>query len=142
MLGFNVCAEPRSGLNYPSRIEVIFDNSTPIQGLERLQQKHPSIELALYNLNAPDLVEDELGRGLTGNPEKAHQILMARLEQIGRETLEKRFKAAYQGVIKAQFYGIDRFPAVVFDRGASVVYGVSDLEAAVARYQHWREAYQ
>ena len=34
-------------------------------------------------------------------------------------------------------YGIDRIPAIVFDSQA-VVYGVTDLSAALAHYQAWQ----
>ena len=136
----DVTAESQPALTNPSQIEVFYDNSTPIYDVDALRRQHALMDLTLYNLNTPDVLEDELGQGLPSNPQQAHQMLMARLEQIGRATLEKRFKAAYQGLIKAQTYGIDRFPAVVFDHGASVIYGISDLEAALVRYRQWRGA--
>jgi integrating conjugative element protein (TIGR03757 family) len=43
------------------------------------------------------------------------------------------------GLAKAMQYGINRYPAIVFD-GQAVVYGVTDLNAARAHYQTWRTA--
>ena len=48
-------------------------------------------------------------------------------------------KDAAIGLAKAVQYGVDRYPAVVVN-GTAVVYGVTDLVEAVARYQAWREA--
>jgi len=33
---------------------------------------------------------------------------------------------------------VDRYPAIVFD-GQAVVYGVTDVETALAHYQKWRQ---
>jgi integrating conjugative element protein (TIGR03757 family) len=35
-------------------------------------------------------------------------------------------------------YGIDRYPAIVFD-GHAVVYGVTDVQAATRIYEQWQE---
>ncbi len=48
-------------------------------------------------------------------------------------------KNAALGLAKAKQYGLDRYPAIVFD-GRAVVYGVRDLGEALARYRQWREA--
>jgi integrating conjugative element protein (TIGR03757 family) len=41
------------------------------------------------------------------------------------------------GLTKALQYGIDRFPAMVFD-GQCVVYGVTDLGQALRQYHRWQ----
>ena len=46
-------------------------------------------------------------------------------------------KNAAIGLAKAVQYGIDRYPAIVFD-GRVVVYGVTDLVEALDRYKAWR----
>jgi integrating conjugative element protein (TIGR03757 family) len=42
------------------------------------------------------------------------------------------------GLAKAVQYGVDRYPAMVFDGGA-VIYGVTDIHQALLRYRQWRE---
>jgi hypothetical protein len=42
----------------------------------------------------------------------------------------------FTGVLKAREWGLERFPAIVFGQGESVVYGVTDLEQAVLL---WRD---
>jgi integrating conjugative element protein (TIGR03757 family) len=46
-------------------------------------------------------------------------------------------KNAAFGLAKAAQYGVDRYPAIVFD-GRAVVYGVTDLVDAVERYETWQ----
>jgi integrating conjugative element protein (TIGR03757 family) len=43
---------------------------------------------------------------------------------------------AAMGLAKAVQYGVDRYPAIVFD-GQVVVYGITDLEAALQHYRAW-----
>jgi integrating conjugative element protein (TIGR03757 family) len=52
----------------------------------------------------------------------------------------KALSHAYEGLVKAQQYRLDRLPAIVFDNGQAVVYGVTDLEAALSHYRQWRRA--
>ncbi|MEA2093693.1 MAG: DUF1525 domain-containing protein [Pseudomonadota bacterium] len=41
------------------------------------------------------------------------------------------------GLARALQYGIDRYPAIVFD-GQLVVYGVTELGQALHQYYHWQ----
>ena len=45
------------------------------------------------------------------------------------------------GLAKAMQYGIDRYPAIVFD-GKAVVYGLTDLNSALDHYRTWRAGVQ
>ncbi len=124
--------------NLPERIDVFYDDSVSLTGLEEVKSVLAGkATINLYNMNAPERIEHELGHGLPPDPEKSKRILMKRMQTIGIEQLKQRFVAAYQGVIKAQEYGIDLYPAIVFDDGASVVYGVVDLQEALNRYRDW-----
>ena len=42
---------------------------------------------------------------------------------------------------KVMQYGLDRYPAIVFDSQA-VVFGITDLEQALRLYRQWQEASQ
>jgi integrating conjugative element protein (TIGR03757 family) len=55
---------------------------------------------------------------------------------VDPEQLDALQRAA-SGLLKAAEYGIDRYPAVVFD-GHAVVYGVTDLYDAVRHFETWR----
>jgi integrating conjugative element protein (TIGR03757 family) len=122
----------------PERIDIFYDDSVSLTGLEAVKETLAGrTAIHLYDMNAPERIEYELGHGLPPDPEKSKRILMERMQAIGIEAMKQRFVAAYQGVIDAQKYGIDRYPAIVFDDGASVVYGVVDIQEALNRYRDW-----
>ena len=122
----------------PERIDVFYDDSVSLTSLEAVKQTLAGrATINLYDMNAPERIEDELGHGLPPDVEQSKRIIMERMQAIGIEQLKQRFVAAYQGVLYAQKYGIDRYPAIVFDDGASVVYGVADLQEALNRYREW-----
>lgn len=127
-----------SPAHLPERIDIFYDDSVSLTGLEAVKEMLAGRATThLYNMNAPDAIEHELGHGLPPDPAKSKGILTERMQAIGIEQLKQRFVAAYQGVIKAQEYGIDRYPAIVFDDGASALYGVADLQEALNRYRDW-----
>ena len=45
---------------------------------------------------------------------------------------------AAMGLAKAMQYGVDRYPAIVFN-GEVAIYGVTDIGEALDRYRLWRE---
>ena len=51
--------------------------------------------------------------------------------------LSSELENAAKGLVQAMQYGIDRYPAIVFD-GVAVVYGVTDVIAATQIYQRWK----
>ena len=54
-----------------------------------------------------------------------------RIEGLDRARLAQELTETVQGLMQARRYGLDRYPAVVFD-GERVVYGITDLDAAWA----------
>ena len=60
------------------------------------------------------------------------------MQQHGRQALQQQLITAYQGLSVAIQYQIDRYPAVLFDRGKAVVYGVTDLQQALGWYRQWQ----
>ena len=83
-------------------------------------------------------LETELSRGLTADVDSAKRLARKRVAIVD-DTQRKHVQQAATGLAKAMQYGIDRYPAVVFDAEA-VVYGVADLKTALHRYRRWREA--
>lgn len=88
----------------------------------------------VHDLSAPRRMETELGRSLPASPEAAAALARSRIA-----TSQNALRAAFAGHAKAAEYGITKVPAVVFDRGAAVVYGTADAGAAFALYRRWRE---
>ena len=59
------------------------------------------------------------------------------VEWTGMDQESDAAQRAASGLLKAAEYGIDRYPAVVFD-GDAVVYGVTDLDEALRHYREWQ----
>jgi integrating conjugative element protein (TIGR03757 family) len=88
----------------------------------------------VYDLSAPRRVEADLSRGLPKDPGAAAAVARARFAGAAGS-----LRSAYAGPAKALQYRLTKLPAVVFDRGAAVVYGVTDVAEAMRFYRRWKE---
>ena len=95
-----------------------------------------NIDLQVYALDGIRQFETQLSSNLPADPDQSKQIALQRIQQ-----LDKRAMAAVQnaavGLAKAMQYGVDRYPAIVFD-GKAVVYGMTDLSIALDHYRTWQ----
>ena len=91
----------------------------------------------VYAIDGIERLEAELSRGLSANADAAKRSVQDRLGQLDEVQLPRVQRAA-QGLARAVQYGIDRYPAIVLD-GQAVVYGVTDVNAALHRYRQWQE---
>ena len=117
-------------------IEAIVSDADRLTGLANLRQQ--GYDVKLYNLDAPKHLIASLSQNLPVNPEAAKRTLEQRMQQYGRQALQQQLMAEYQGLSVAIQYQIDRYPAVLFDRGKAVVYGVTDLQQALGWYRQWQ----
>lgn len=113
-------------------IEAFTDSGHPIIA------DHQGNNVRVYEIDGIKRFEEELSLGLPAGPDAARRQAIERVTQVDEERV-RRVKRDAMGLAKAVQYGIDRYPAVVFDREA-VVCGVTDLAEARNRYQLWREA--
>jgi integrating conjugative element protein (TIGR03757 family) len=90
----------------------------------------------VYKINAIQSIERDLSANLPADPQQSKQIVLYRIQGLGEQT-RSTMQAAAMGLAKAMQYGIDRYPAIVFDRQV-VVYGVTNLKAALAYHRAWR----
>ena len=95
------------------------------------------IELQIYQLDGIQRFEAKLSSNLPTDPDRSKQIAVQRIQQLDEQTMAAVQNAAV-GLAKAMQYGIDRYPAIVFD-GKAVVYGLTDLNSALDHYRTWRE---
>ena len=121
------------GASMPSSIEVFTNGRYPISGAASA-----SVPVQIYDLDAPDRLEDALSADLPPDPEQAKTIALKRLNDLGAE-LADMVNQAYEGVTKAMSYELTKIPAIVFDDGASVIYGISDINEAIKHYQLWQQ---
>lgn len=88
--------------------------------------------LDIYRLDALRQIERQLSQNLPQTEAEAMAWLRANEARIRREVQPLAVQAA-NGVALAHYYRIERLPAIVIDRKA-VVYGTTDVRAAVGRY--------
>jgi integrating conjugative element protein (TIGR03757 family) len=115
----------------PTKIEVFTDREAPVatQGFGNVD---------VYRLDTPARLESALSAGLPADPKRAKRIAWRRVRQAASAQAAP-LQHAYEGLVKARAYRLDRLPAIVFDGGRAVVYGVADLEVALSPYREWRQ---
>ena len=99
-----------------------------------------AIDLQVYALDGIQQFETQLSSNLPTDPDQSKQIALQRIQQLDEQTMAAVQNAAV-GLAKAMQYGIDRYPAIVFD-GKAVVYGLTDLNSALDHYRTWRAGVQ
>jgi len=90
----------------------------------------------VYEIDGIKRIEAKLSEGLTADPEQSKRLVQQRFQQLRQEDRTWMQRAA-MGLAKAMQYGVDRYPAIVFD-GQAVVYGLTDVQTALAHYRAWR----
>ena len=122
------------GPNPPHVIEVFTSSKYPITKLagSNLQES----EITVYEIDGIQSVERELSLNLPADPQQSKQVALQLIQNMDDQA-RARIQRSAIGLAKAMQYGIDRYPAIVFD-GQAVIYGITDLQAALAHYQAWR----
>ena len=134
----NVAHADLTARGLPARVEVFTIADFPVT-----RDSNPSrlssgvIDFHIYELDGIQHIERKLSKGLTADPDRSKQIALQRIQQLDEQTMAAVQNAAV-GLAKAMQYGIDRYPAIVFD-GKAVVYGLTDLNSALDHYRTWRE---
>ncbi len=115
-------------------LEVITDQPNQIRDVTTLRRQ--GITVTIHDLTAGDRMANVMSNGLTGPDQHARQQVQQRIAAIGRKQFEAQLKQAFQAIIQSVAYELDRHPAVVFNQGEAVVYGVTDLRTAAVFFIH------
>jgi integrating conjugative element protein (TIGR03757 family) len=119
-------------------IEVFTSAHFPIRGSETSGVRENALgTVTHYDLDGIDQLQQTLSQALPNDPGQAKQLVLQRLQSMDA-ALNHRLENAGSGLVQAMHYGIDRTPAIVFDRQA-VIYGVTELDDAIEQYAQWRE---
>jgi len=123
----------------PRVVEVFTSSDLPITGKVAINPDsvQSKTELQVYELDGIQRIEIDLSRDLSANPEQSKYIVLQRIQQLD-EAARAQMQRAAMGLAKALQYGVDRYPAIVFD-GEVAIYGITDISEALHRYQQWRE---
>ncbi|MEJ1337030.1 MAG: TIGR03757 family integrating conjugative element protein [Candidatus Sedimenticola sp. (ex Thyasira tokunagai)] len=104
----------------------------PVSGTKEILQK---IDVHIYELDGIRRFEAQLSNKLPTDTNRSKHIALQRIQQLDEQATAAIQNAAV-GLAKAMQYRVDRYPAIVFD-GEVVVYGLTDLSAALDHYQKW-----
>lgn len=118
----------------PTQIEVFTNSHYPITNATQT-----GVPVKIHDLDAPARLEEKLGAGLPSDPKQAKTIALKHLEALGADRLAEMVNRAYGGTTQAINYELVKIPSVVFDNGTSVIYGITDIDDAIKRYQVWRQ---
>ena len=109
-------------------------NSHPINNTSNVRS-HGYV-LNEYNMDGHLNLEKELSEGLPQNDiELAEKIANERLEKVDWSKLQK----AFQGLALATAWDIKKLPAFVFGDGQFVIYGVTDANEAIRRWEQYSQ---
>ena len=121
-----------------TRMEIFITAEQSIKQLDAFVLRHPDIALRVHTLDAIENLEDELSRGLPADPREAKRLALARLTQLNKDT-RAQLQHSATSIATALHYGIEQYPAIVFDT-EFVVYGLTDPFRALEHYRRWRLA--
>jgi len=139
VLAGNVQAEPTAPAQ-PHLIEVFTSSVYPATGWQRQQVGAGDTVFHYYTIDGIHQLELNLSQDLPADPKVAKSLALKRIEHLGEDATGLLQQSA-TGLAKALQYGIDRYPAIMFD-STVVVYGVTDIYTALRYYQQWREGQQ
>jgi len=88
----------------------------------------------IFEIDGLAILDRELSQNLPADPEEAKRLALQRISELG-DDLRTRAEQAVEGLNRAHRYEIKKVPAVVFDGGQSVVYGLTDLNQAIEIYR-------
>lgn len=136
VISFPVAAIPQ--LVLPDSVSVVTTNEKPLQNLDQVDSQlfRYGKTVSLYNLDDVDKFEKAISRGLPANEVKAKALLASRINAMGKREFEEKLLNAYKGLALVIKHKINRYPAIIFDDHL-VVYGVTDIEEALIRYQEF-----
>lgn len=138
--GDQAAAYDQAAADPNQRIEVFTSTERPIVQMQArsVGRKIVRLDVRAYVIDGMQLLEDTLSFDMPTDPRRSKQVALQRLQEIDEEAKLKLQLAAI-GLTKAMHYGIDRYPAVVFN-GEAVVYGVTDIAVALEYYQAWQNS--
>ena len=130
----------QAGSHFPLNAEVFVSGKHAISGADSVASESDSgrWDVVVYKIDAIQAIEHQLSANLPVDPQQSKKIVLHRIERLNEQT-RSGMQTASMALAKAMQYGIDRFPAIVFDSRV-IVYGVTDLKTALAHYQAWRRA--
>lgn len=118
----------------PLTLEVFAAAEFPVSS--RDDRRLQGATVTIYAIDGLEQFESTLSQNLPADADAAKAEALRRIGELDDARMAPA-KDAAMGLAKAVQYGVDRYPAIVVN-GNAVLYGVTDLVEAVARYEAWR----
>ncbi len=137
LLADTAFADPQI-LNPPPVIEVFTSAKQPVSHADAKGAPHHNqgLDITVYEIEGIQSIERDLSLNLPAASKQAKQIVLHRIQRLDAQTRLSMHSVA-MGLAKAMQYGVERYPAIVFD-GKAVVYGITDLTVALEQYRAWQ----
>lgn len=123
-LGVSVSASAQPALN----VEVFSDSAVSPHDL-------PGVTLTYYNLNELELVKARYLPTLPPDPARAQSLFHSFLNSEKGAKFTSEMRRAYKGHQQMVRYQLEKVPAIVFDDGRYVIYGLLDVREALVIYR-------
>lgn len=111
-------------------VEAFHDQTTRLLNVQMAER---IANVTVYDLSAPERFEKALSEGLSSDPAEAERQAKERIVKRGH-VIQQELMQAYEGSLKAMQYNVEKVPAVVFNAGQYIIYGVSDIDKAIKLY--------
>lgn len=112
-------------------LDIITSDQYPVTGIDMTRQQ--GLPVHVYNLDDGKRLVKRLAGKLPPNQVVAKQQLENTFKRMGPAAIRQAFSNAFRAQQVAVQYGLDRYPAIVFNQGKAVVYGVTDVGEAIGR---------
>jgi len=120
-------------------VEVFTASEYSFASTKEASNKLRGLDITVYEIDGIESMERYLSTDMPADPAQSKQIALRRIQAMDEQS-RVRMKQSAVGLAKAMQYGVNRYPAIVFD-GQAVIYGVTDVQAALTHYQAWLLGY-
>ncbi len=134
LLAIMALSTPQGVLAGDSRSVVTYIGTNDYQIVNAGVAEAYGVQLAVYNLDAHRDLEKRLSENLPSDLAEAERIANERLKALDGRTVQE----AFRGVALAIQWDLRKAPAIVFGNGEQVIYGVTNLEEALKRWNFYR----
>ncbi|MEX2123893.1 MAG: TIGR03757 family integrating conjugative element protein [Woeseia sp.] len=119
----------------PNRLEIFTTSDEPATNLQEVSASLKETDIRVYWLDGIHRFEVELSQRLPADAQSAERAVLERLQHLDKDRRDRVAESAL-ALARAVELGIDRYPAIVID-GQWILYGLTDLSAAVTLYRRW-----
>jgi integrating conjugative element protein (TIGR03757 family) len=135
-----VCSAAAVAELSPYRLEIFTDSDEAATNWQELSASLKDTDIRVYWLNGIHRLEAELSQSLPADAQSAERAVLERLQQLDKDRRDQIAESA-RALARAVELGIGRYPAIVID-GQWVLYGLTDLSAAVTLYRRWQASHR